>query len=139
MISIDKLPPTTKKTLSFLGWSYIIVSIVLGVVLTLLHPVLGALYAAFVSVGFLTGLPGGWHYQADVDNFLSQHTDVNRSDLPWPENYDELSRWLTWRYLMRGLPESITNGILLPVTLILGSFVELGYLKEEVLDRLYRK
>jgi hypothetical protein len=139
MSDVDELPPTTKEALSVRGWVCLLASLLLGVTLFMAHPALGALYTVFVFAGFLVGMPGGMHYQDDVDAFLSQHPELSRSDLPWPESYEELSREKAWRYTQRGLPGAIVYGFLLPVSLLLAALVDAGVLNEKVLESLYRE
>jgi hypothetical protein len=134
----DNLPPSTKMQLSAWGWTSLLASLVLGVTLAILHPALGALYLLFVAVGFLVGIPGGMRYNADVDMFLSNHPELNHSDLPWPKNYAELNWRQAWLYTKRGLLGAIIYGLLMPVFLVLGALIHVGLLNGNVLDSLYR-
>jgi hypothetical protein len=134
------LPPQHSARLSKYGWLALIGSLLLGGVSVYIGcMVCIAMYIISVAVGFLVGLPGGMHYQADVDAYFASQPQIKRSDLPWPEGYEQLSRSMAWRYTIRGLPFAICYGILMPIFLLLAGLERLRILKASAIEALWHR
>jgi hypothetical protein len=130
----DDLPPSDRLKLSAWGWLAVASSIAVACALVRI-PYLLIAYFLFVAVGFLVGIPGGMHYQGDIDLYLSRNPAAKRDSLPWPADYTGLTRSQAQRYALRGLPEAVTYGVLFPVFLCLSALEPLGMIRTETFER----
>lgn len=136
----DTLPPSSHGRLTALAWIAVAASFLVCAGLLYMKWIYPAMtYAFLVAVGFLIGARGGMHYQGDIDSFLSRHPELNRAELPWPSDYQLLSGKQKFRYFARGLAQTIANGFLLPVNLLLAALAGMGVLKDDAAEKLFRR
>jgi hypothetical protein len=140
MRTVGQLPPSSRVRLSLKGWLVLGASAILAAILALMPwPYPFAFYLLFVFVFWGLGLPGGMHYQGDVDDFLQKHPGLSRSDLPWPADYSGLARSQALLYAIRGIPQATAQGLMAPILLLLGGLSQLRIVRESVVDGLFRE
>jgi hypothetical protein len=138
MREFDTLPPSSHGQLTALALVAAVGSLLFCIMLFYLKWIYPAMmYAFFVAIGFLIGTRGGMHYQGDIDSFLSMHPELSRTELPWPADYQRLSRKQKFLYFTREFSQTIANGFLLPINFLLIGLVAMGVLKEEVAEKLF--